>query len=112
VARWELEQARLAIVACVRALALTDPESLPLVLRDAWQPLAELEARVREHDAAQREKHRLIEMHYLARAGDRKTLCGLKADDVPHGWVGAGNEFLNRRLRAEGAVCPTCLERS
>ena len=63
---------------------------------------AELEDRLRRSLATA--------VHYTDTPGDRRTRCGTDArTTLPCGWVGAGLEFIRRRLDTGGAVCPDCL---
>lgn len=110
-AKWELDQARLAIVGAVRELVLRGAP-LPPMLTVAWEALVKLEADNTAHEEAQRAAALARPMHYVAASGDRRTLCGLSTDDAPHGWVGTDNEFLRRRQAAGGTVCSTCQERA
>jgi hypothetical protein len=107
--RWELDQARLAVVGAVRKL-VAQGAPLPPMLVDVWHVLERLEAENAEHTEAQRLANLARVRHYTAHPADRKTLCGLKVATTPHGWVGAGNEFYLWAVERGANICPRCRE--
>lgn len=99
-----------AIVTALRSTTEEQRSKLPYHVLRAWGRLEQMEHENDEWRVAVRAEALTRPSHYISKPLDKLTLCGLRSDQAPHGWVGNGNEFLNRRIERGGAICPDCLK--